>query len=220
LPDGSPDLKAPPPKTADGKPDLSGLWRVASGRFLRNFGQDAGVSFTPWGAAVYKERQDSLGKDRPTGRCLPHGVPDASLVGGYPFKILQLPGLTVILHEEMNHFRQIFSDGRTAPPDPQPTWFGYSIGRWEGETFVVETSGFNGQTWLDDSGYPATEAMRITERFRRRDFGRLEAQITIDDPKAYTKPWTVTVPYNFMADTEMIENICENEKDLPHMVGR
>ena len=220
-PDGKPDLSAPAPKTADGKPDLSGIWRVADGRFLMNLAADeaGGAPFQPWAATVYKQRQDNLGKDRPSGHCLPHAVPDAMMVRSGPFKIAQTPGVVFILFEEMNHYRQIFTDGRGFPKSMNPTWYGYSIGKWEGESFVVETAGFNDQSWLDDPGHPHTEAMRVTERFTRRDFGHLEIQITIDDPKAYTRPWSLKARFDLMADTELIENVCE-DKDTPHLVGK
>ena len=131
----------------------------------------------------------------------------------YPFKILQVPGMVVVLYEAVHSYRQIFTDGREFPADMNPAWFGYSIGRWEGETFAVQTTGFNDHGWLDNSGRPATDALRVTERFRRKDFGHMDMQITIDDPKAYTKPWTVTLPLTFQADTELLEYICnENNR--------
>jgi hypothetical protein len=143
---------------------------------------------------------------------LTSGIPDAMLPG-VPFKFVETPGLTLILYEEFNQYRQIFTDGRAVPRNPQPTWFGYSIGKWEGDTSVVETTGFNDQTWLDDSGHPHTDAMRTTERFRRRDFGHMDLTVTIDDPKAYTKPWSVSIRLDLLPDTELMEFICENEKD-------
>ena len=220
--DGKPNLAAPAPRGSDGKPDLSGIWRAAAdNRLLGNLAinEPGGAPFQPWAAAVYKERQENLAKDRPTGRCLPHGVPDAMMVRNGPFKIAQTPGVVFILYEEFNHYRQVFTDGRGFPPAMTPVWFGYSIGKWEGDTFVVDTQGFNDRSWLDDPGHPHTEALRVIERFVRRDFGHLEVQITIDDPKAYTKPWTVTARFDLMPDTELIENICE-DKDTPHMVGK
>ena len=220
--DGKPNLTAPTPKTSDGKPDLSGIWRTADGRFLGNLAasEAGGAPFQPWAAALYKERQDNLAKDRPTGHCLPHGVPDAMMVRNGPFKIVQNPGVVFVLFEEFNHYRQVFTDGRDFPKTMTPTWFGYSIGKWDGDTFVADTTGFNDQSWLDDPGHPHTEAMRVTEKFTRRDFGHLDIQITIDDPKAYTRPWTVTARFELMPDSELIENICENEKDTPHLVGK
>jgi hypothetical protein len=220
-PDGKPDLSAPAPKTPDGKPDLSGIWRAAEGKYLQNITEDLReVPFQPWAAALYKERVEVLAKGRPTERCLPHGVPDAMMVRSGPWKIVQTPRVTLILFEEMNHYRQVLTDGRGFPKDPNPTWFGYSIGKWEGDTFVVDTTGFNDRTWLDDPGHPHTDAMHAIERFRRPDFGHLEIDITIDDAKAYTKPWTVTARFDLLPDTELIENVCDNEKDTQHMVGK
>lgn len=220
-PDGQANLSASAPKTPDGKPDLSGIWRAAEGKYLQNIAEDVGEApFQPWAATLYKQRVESLAKGRPTERCLPHGIPDAMMVRSGPWKIVQTPRVTLILFEEMNHYRQVFTDGRGFPKDPNPAWFGYSIGKWEGDTFVVDTTGFNDQTWLDDPGHPHTEALHAIERFRRRDFGHLEIDITIDDAKAYTKPWTVTARFDLLPDTELIENVCDNEKDAQHMVGK
>ena len=219
--DGKPNLSAPVPKAADGRPDLSGIWRSADGRFLGNIAADERETpFQPWAAALYKERQENLAKDRPSGRCLPHGVPDSMMVRSGPFKVIQTPGNVVILFEEFNHFRQLFTDGRALPKEPTPTWFGYSVGKWDGDTLVVDTIGFNDQSWLDDPGHPHTDAMHVTEKFRRRDFGHMDIQITIDDPKAYTRPWTVNARFDLLPDTELLENICENEKDFAHLVGK
>jgi hypothetical protein len=222
-PDGKPNLSAPPPRTADGRPDLSGLWKAPNGKYLANLAADLKadeVPFQPWAAALFKQRVENLAKDRPTARCLPHGIPDQMAVAGYPFKIIQTPGLAVILYEEMTHFRQIFMDGRALVKDPNPAWLGYSVGHWDGDALVADTTGFNDKSWLDDPGHPHTEALRVTERFRRRDFGHLEIQITIDDPEAYTKAWTVTESFNLLPDTDILENICENEKDVRHLVGK
>jgi hypothetical protein len=117
-------------------------------------------------------------------------------------------------------FRQVFTDGRPLPKDPQPTWFGYSIGRWEGEDFVIESRGFNDKSWLDDDGHPHTDALHTLERFHRSDFGHMTMRITIDDPKAYTKTWDALFHYHLLPDTELIEFICDNEKDAPHLVGK
>jgi hypothetical protein len=217
--DGKPDLTAPAPRLPNGTIDLSGLWNAADRRFLTNIARAAGFTapFQPWAAEVFKERQDSQGRDRPAGRCLPHTVPDAMLIQGYPWKIVQTPRLTVILYESFSDFRQIFTDGRGFPEERLPTWFGYSVGRWEGDTFVVESLGYNDKSWLDDGGHPRSEAMKVTERFRRKDFGHLEIEFTFDDPKTYTRPWTVTVPFDLMPDNEIIENFCENERDMKHI---
>lgn len=219
--DGQPDLKAPAPRTPDGKPDLTGIWIVTTGRYLGNLPAAGGVTvpFTPEGAALYQRRRETNGIGHATERCLPHGVPDAALVP-YPFKIIQTPVQLVVLFEPFIDYRQIFTDGRAHPKDPVPTWMGYSVGRWEGETLVVDSTGFNDQTWLDDGGHPHSEALRVVERFTRRSFGQMDLQVTIEDSKMYTKPWTVTVPYRLVPDTELIEYVCENEKDLVHMVGK
>jgi hypothetical protein len=137
-----------------------------------------------------------------------------------PFKIAHTPDATFMLYEQLNQYRQIFTDGRTHPKDSNPAWWGYSVGHWEGDAFVVETQGFNDKTWLDDSGYPHTEAMRSIEEFRRTSFGHMDLEVTIDDPKAYTRPWSVRIPLALMADTEMIEDVCENEKDAKHITAK
>ena len=232
LPDGRPNLKAPPPKTDDGKPDLSGIWLRARGVSapsenpqglpgrMEHFMPRGGViPLLPEAAALYQQRSSNLGKGRPSERCLPHGIPDAMLYGG-PMKIVQTRSLSLILFEEFNHFRQVFTDGRAFPQDPQPTWFGYSVGRWDGDAFVVETMGFNDQTWMDDSGLPHSDALRTTEKFARPDYGHLNLQITFDDRKSYAMPWSVNLAFNLLPDTELIESICENERDSQHMVGK
>jgi hypothetical protein len=219
LPDGKPNLAAPTPRRADGKPDLNGLWNAVDGRFLTNISRRAGIEppFTPWAAALFKERQETEGRDRPAGRCLPHTIPDAMLVPNYPWKIVTTPEVTIILFENFTQYRQIFTDGRGYPDEKAPTWFGYSLGKWEGDEFVVDTLGFNDKSWLDDGGHPRSEEMKVTERFRRKDYGHLEIEFTFNDPKAYTKPWSVTVPFVLLPDTDIIENICENEKDVEHI---
>ncbi len=214
LPNGKADLAAPVPRSADGKPVLAGLWRPGAG-YIGNIAKDIKPEefpFQPWAETLYKQRRATDSKDDPTASCIVGGVPRSNAVP-YPFKILQVPGMVVILYEAVHSYRQIFTDGRPLPEDPTPTWFGYSIGKWDGDTFVVETAGFNDKGWLDNGGHPATEQLRVTERFRRKDFGHIDIQITIDDSKAYTKPWTVTLPLTFQADDELIEYICdENNK--------
>jgi hypothetical protein len=220
-PDGKPNLSAPAPKDADGKPDLSGLWRNPNGKYLDNIAADGiDVPFQPWAAALYKERQENFSKDRPSGRCLPHGVPDAMLVPATPFKIIQTPAETMILYENQGHFRQVFTDGRGFPKQMDPIWMGYSIGKWEGDTFVVDTRGFNDQTYLDDGGHPHSDAYHAVERFRRRDYGHLDMELTIDDSKAYTRPWNVTFHFELFPDNEIMESVCENELDAKRLVGQ
>jgi hypothetical protein len=226
-PDGRPDLTAPAPRTQQGQPDLSGIWQRPRGATpgtasnTPNDGVANGVEvlFQPWAEALYKARAENNGKGTPSERCLPHGITKAVSVPE-PFKIVQTQELIVILHEEFNHYRQIFTDGRGVPENRNPTWLGYSRGKWDGDTLVVDTVGFVDETWLDFRGHPATDALHIIERIRRRDFGHLEIQFTIDDPKAYVKPWAVTMMFDLLPDTELIEHICENETDAAHLVGK
>jgi hypothetical protein len=218
--DGKPNLTAPAPRLANGKPDLQGIWEP-NPKYLRNLAADlkeGDVQMLPWAAAVVNERKDGArAKEEPDANCLPQGVPkiDAAPV---PWKILQLPNEIVILYEAFTQFRQIFMDGRPLPADPNPTWLGYSVGHWDGDTLVVESNGFNGRAWLDQLGHPATESLKVTEKFRRKDFGHLEIEITIDDPKTYTKPWTVKEDPHLLLDSELLEFVCaENEKDIKHI---
>ena len=209
--DGKPNLAAPAPKTPDGKPDLSGLWtlRQSSG----GISQLKPGEIQPWAQALYKQREEDLGKDSPGLQCLPTGF-----IGGLA-RIVQTPGLIVMLGEDLT-YRQIFLDGRDLPKDPNPAWMGYSVGHWDGDTLVVESTGYNDRTWLE-GGYPHTENLRITERFRRRDFGHLDVDVTRSDPKIYEKSWTMKVEGDLTADTELLEYVCaENEKDRPHLVGK
>jgi hypothetical protein len=220
-PDGKPNLTAPAPKLPDGKPDLSGLW-LTDGIYIGDIAKDLKepVPFQQWAADLYKRRRANESKDDPTGRCIVGGVPRSTAVP-YPFKTLHATnGTFVILYEAVHSYRQIFTDGRPLPKDPNPQWFGYSVGKWEGDTLVVQSAGFNDNVWLDNFGHPATENLRVTERFKRKDFGHMSIDITIDDPKTYTKPWTVTLPLKYQPDTEMIEYMCtENEKDYDRLVG-
>ena len=217
--DGKPDLSAPTPHTADGKPDLSGIWSADTMRYNENLlpvGTEAPM--LPAAAAIYKRRVETLGFDRPETFCMPHGVPDAMTVSGLPFKILQTPGETVIMFEEFHKYRQVHTDGRKLPVDPDPAWYGYSVGRWDGDTFVVDTAGFKEGSWLDNSGHPHSDALRLTERFRRINYGRMELQVTVDDPKMYSRTWTSdTMRFNLRPDTELLEHLCENNKDLEHL---
>ncbi len=224
LPDGKVDLSAPAPRRPDGHPDLTGIWQQPNGvRYTVNIAADLkpeDVPLQPWAAEVYKQRQATLSKDDPVGHCDLPGVPEMNSVP-YPYKILQYPNEIVILYEALATFRQIFTDGRALPENPNPTWMGYSVGRWDGDTLVVETSGFNDKSWIDTGGHPHTDAMRVTERFHRRDFGHIDLQTTIDDPKAYTRPWTVSYQIRLVPDTELLEYVCnENNRDLEHLVGK
>jgi hypothetical protein len=217
--DGKPNLTAAAPRTSEGRPDFSGIWEAPSDKYLVNIAADGALPMQPWAAKLYQERQENNGIDRPSGRCLPHSVTDFD-AHPMPRKVIQTPGLLTMLYESYHSYRQIFTDGRPLPEQPEPAWFGYSVGKWEGDTLVVNTIGVNEKTWLDDGGHPHSDAMHIVERFRRPDFGHMEVKITIDDPKAYTKPWTVTIPWVLLADTELLDWVCENEKDISHLVGK
>ncbi|MGA2879557.1 MAG: hypothetical protein ABSG13_11455 [Bryobacteraceae bacterium] len=227
--DGKVNLNAPTPRTREGTPDLSGVWEMysesdpAPPKLLLNLAADlkpGEVQMLPSAEALYQERQATHGKDHPGAQCLPSGMPEKDTVPA-PYKIVQTPDLIVFLYESRTIYRQIFTDGRPLPLDPNPTWQGYSVGHWDGDTLVVETAGFNGKTWLDMAGHPATESMHLTERFTRRDLGHMDVQFTIDDPKAYAKPWTVSTKIHLVPDDELIEHICEENNKAPgHMVGR
>ena len=216
-PDGKPNLSAPAPRLPDGKPDLSGIWNPPAG-YIRNLARDwkEEVPFQPWAKSLYDERAAGLyWKDEPDANCLPQGVPKI-LVAPAPWRIVQTPRIIFFVHEAFNLWWQVFTDGRQFIPhdDIAPTWHGYSTGKWDGDTLVVDTRGFNGKVWLDQLGKPSTEALHVTTRFRRKDFGHMDIQIAIDDAKAYTKPWAVAVEVSLLADTELMEFIClENEKD-------
>ena len=234
---GSPNLTAPTPRTADGKPDLSGLWgmmcptakgtvmcmpEVAVPQVFGDIGRGVkgGLPYQPWAAALVKARQAENGKDDPTSHCLPGGVAKLH-TSALLRKIIQTPGLIVFLTERNASYRQIFTDGRPLPKDPNPSWNGYSTGRWEGDTLVVESNGFQEGQWLDRAGSPLTEAAKMTERFRRPNYGALEIELTVDDPKAYTKPWTIQLNQAIILNTELLDYIClENEKDSSHLVGK
>ena len=215
--DGKPNLTAPAPRTADGKPDLSGLWVPAIDRYYNNIriGLDT-KDVQPWAQALMEKRVREFGKDSMETLCLPLGP----AVVTSPFReatFVQTPKLIAILYEDMTH-RRIFMDGRQLEQDPNPSWMGYSVGRWDGDTLVVESNGFNERTWLDFDGHPHSEHLRMNERYRRSDFGHMELQLTIDDPAIYAKPWTVTIPLELSADVEMLEFVCqENEKDRQRM---
>ena len=217
--DGKPKLTAPTPRTADGKPDLTGLWNRVSPKYGNNIAADLKPGdVQPWAQALVDKRKEDLGRDHMAAHCLPFG-PEYSTAQRY-VKIVQTPTLIVMLDEDLT-YRQIYLDGRPLESDPQPTWMGYSIGHWDGDTLVVESAGFNDKTWLDTDGHPHTEALRTTERYRRTDFGHLEMEETIQDPKVYAKPFTVAISSLLAPDTELLEAVCsENNKDLDHWVGK
>jgi len=222
LPDGKPDLSAPAPRLPDGKPDLSGVWQPAPG-YISNIAfklKPEEVPYQPWAKALFDKRRATESKEDPTGWCIPGGVPRSDAVP-YPFKVVNTRDMVIILYEAVHSYRQIFTDGRALPSDPNPTWLGYSVGHWTADALVVETAGFNDKGWLDNDGKPASDALHVTERFVRKDFGHMDIQITIDDSKAYTKPWAVTLPLTLQPNGELIEYICdENNKDLQHLVGK
>ena len=215
-PDGKPNLTALAPKAHDGRPDLSGLWRVDAGGYGLNLVSDLKPNeVMPWADTLYKQRAEEFGKDFPGYRCMPDLGP---LIAFGLFKILQTPTTMAFLPESA-HYRQILTDGRALPVDPNPTWMGYSVGHWDGDTLVVQSAGFNDRTWLDFGGHPHTEALRVTERYRRTDFGHMKIEMTFEDPKAYTRPWTIRVDATYVPDTELLEDVCnENEKSLQHFV--
>jgi len=235
-PDGKPNLSAPAPRTADGKPDLSGVWDEAdklpcppegcncggaAQQFLNiAWGLKDGLPYRPGIAEQAKAQSAPPKVDEPITRCLPQGIVERHTDPRFR-KVVQIPGLLLILNEYDKMFRQIFTDGRPLPRDPQPSFDGYSIGKWDGDTLVVQTIGFRDGIWLDVTANPLTEAGKITERFHRVTFGRLEIEITVDDPKVYTRPWTVKVNQILAPDTDLIDYIClENEKDRQHMVAK
>ncbi len=198
-PDGKPNLTAPVPRV-NGKVDLSRIWVADTPRYLVNLaGGGSEVSFQPWAEEQYKKNKATEGRGDPEARCMPHGVPKVDTLP-YPFN---------------------FTDGREIPKEIlNPSWLGYSVGKWDGDDFVVDTAGFNEKFWMDTDGHPHTDALHVTERFKRTDFGHMKIQVTIDDPKAYTKPWTNTIPTHLLPDTELLEFVCEDNHSLTHMLDK
>jgi hypothetical protein len=215
-PDGKPNLAAPTPKMADGKPDLSGNWRADAAGFAETSRAQDTVKLTPWAAALTEQRKETLGRDSPSTLCLPPGPVVDMGVG----KVVQTRNLLLMLWEG-TLYREIFLDGRDLPVDPNPDWMGYSVGHWEGDTLVIVTAGFNDRTWLDDDGRPHTEALRVTERLHRTDYGHMQITRTFVDPGALLEPWTVPVKLELDPDHQQLEYVCnENEKDRVHLVGK
>jgi hypothetical protein len=214
-----PPASKPAPRTSDGKPDLNGIWGPD-----RTFIYDINsalkngetVPLQPWAEKATKAR---MSKDDPEANCLPGGVPR---MAPYPWKILQQPKLIVFLFEGNIHtYRQIFMDGRAHPADLDPTWYGHSTGKWEGDTLVVDSVGFNDKFWFDFAGHPHTEKLHITERYRRPDYAHLEFEVVIDDPGAYTRPFTMYGHSPLVEDSELMEYICnENNQDVSHILGK
>jgi hypothetical protein len=222
--DGKPNLSAPAPRAADGKPDLSWLWNKISPKYSRNIAADLKPEeIQPWAQALVEQRKEDLGREYMNVRCVPLGpsyATSADSTGSEMMKIVQTPALILILNPDLT-YRQIFLDGRSLEPAPNPNWMGYSVGRWDGDTLVVESFGFNDRTWLDHDGHPHSEALRMTERYRRRNFGNLDVDITFSDPSIYARPWTVSVRAELAADTEMLEWVCnESGVKQEHWVGK
>ena len=219
--EGKPNLAAPAPHTADGKPDLSGVWLIKNygGGLFYTTGDLKPEEMLPWAAAIYKQREADFRRDTDGIRCQPPGPKAGIAVGNFPLKIIQTPDLIAVLYEYQTVYRQFFMDGRGLPEDAQPTWMGYSVARWDGDTLVVTTAGYNDRTSLDLAGHPHTESLRMTERYHRRDVGHIDLEVTFDDPKAYTRSWTLSLELNLLPDQQMIEYVCENERDARHLVG-
>ena len=238
--DGTPNLEAPAPRLPDGKPDFSGIWRPfnptpckpGTGQFVecglelggsplaRNLGANlpGGLPFQPWAAELVKARIADDSRDDPHVRCLPDNPPRTWTLP-HLTKAIHTPTLLALLYEVNAMYRQIFIDGRPLPDDPTPAWNGYSTARWDGDTLVVQTAGFRDDLWLDMSGSPMTSAARMTERIRRPTYGTLEIELTVDDPKVYTRPWTVSLTQKLAIDMELIDEFClENEKSYQRMI--
>ena len=243
--EGKPNLSARTPRAADGRPDLSGLWQTNSAppeileRLIPGVTNGAGEEplsqyfinilfdfkpeeepLQPAAANLFRQRAKSFSDESPLPHCLPEGMPLVEIAPA-PYKIIQTPGMIVMLYERDTTYRQVYTDGRSLPDDPQPTWLGYSVGKWHGDSLVVDTIGFNDRGWLDARGHTHSEALHLTERFHRLDFGHMEVQLTIDDPKTYTKPFTIKLTQRLFPDSDLLESFCaENEKDVTHIGGK
>ena len=237
--DGKPNMSAPTPRTPDGKPDFSGLWLTNSGfcppskdpeslmcgpelpigREGINMGASlpGGLPYQPWLAALVKERTANQAKDDPHIHCLPDTFLRAYSLP-HLLKFVQIPGLLLMLNELNAGYRQIFTDGRPLPQDPDPSWQGYSSAKWDGDTLIVKSIGFRDDLWIDTNGSMITSAAKVEERIRRLDYGHLDIAVTVDDPKAYTRSWTVTLHQRLAINTELVDEIClEDEKSSQHM---
>lgn len=241
-PDGKPNLSAPAPRAADGKPNLSGLWQTQAAppemleRLIPGATNGAGeeplsqyfinifsdfkpedVPMLPAAAALFQQRAKTFSKESPLSHCLPEGMPLVEMAPA-PYKIVQTSGLTLMLYERDTTYRQVYTDGRKLPDDPQPSWLGYSVGKWDGDSLVVDSAGFNDRGWLDARGHRHSEALHLTERFHRLDFGHMEVRLTIDDPKTYSRPFSILLKQRLQADSDLLESFCaENEKDALHV---
>ena len=220
-PEGRPAMAAAAPRMPDGKPDLSGMWRINPNPHLGNVTWDLKPEeIQPWAAALSRERQNNLGRDYYGVTCLPSGPAYSFVTNSEGLKIVQTPGLIAILYPDLT-FRQVFMDGRSLEEHPNPSWMGYSVGHWEGDSLVVESNGYNDRSSLDIGGHPHGEALRMTERFHRTNFGHIDLDVTFEDPTIYAKPMHATTTMQAVVDTEMLEYVCaENEKDRAHLVGK
>jgi len=244
-PDGKANLSARTPRAADGKPNLSGLWQTLSAppemleRLIPGATNGAGeeplsqyfiniltdfkpeeAPIRPDAATLFLERAKSFSNESPLSHCLPEGMPLVEMAPA-PYKIIQMPGMTVMLYERDTTYRQVYTDGRKLPDDPQPSWLGYSVGKWDGDSLVVDSTGFNDRGWLDARGHTHSEALHLTERFHRLDYGHMEVALTIDDPKTYTRPFTIHLKQRLVPDSDLLESFCaENEKDSHHFGGK
>jgi hypothetical protein len=244
-PDGKPNLSAPAPRAADGRPDLSGLWQTNSAppevlkRLIPQATNGAGEEppsqyfinifsgfkpgdepLLPAAAEAFRLRARNFTNESPISHCFPEGMPMLEMSPA-PYKIVQTPGATFLLYERDTTFRQVYTDGRSLPDDPQPSWLGYSVGKWNGDSLVVDTIGFNDRGWLDARGHTHSEVLHLRERFHRLDFGHMEVQLTVDDPQTYARPFTVKLEQRLLPDTDLLESYCiENEKDLHHIEAK
>jgi hypothetical protein len=244
--DGKPNLSAPTPHANNGKPDLSGVWQAeptSPEEMRRMFGDVTALSvpgddvltyskyflnlladfkpeespLKPEVAERYRSLSQNRGRESPTANCLPPGLPNLD-VGPAPYKLVQTPRLVVVMYEVFGGHRQIYLDGRKLPADSDPLWLGYSVGHWEGDTLVIDTIGFNDKSWLDAFGHPHSEDLHIVERLRRRDFGHMDVQLTIEDRKTFSRPFDVRVTWRLVPDSDVGEYFCgENEKDKTHI---
>lgn len=207
--DGKVDVKAPAPRQPNGKPDFSGLWYMDGINHGNDYREGAigGLPAQPWVTKLVQRRIDRGAMDDPSSRCYPTGLIGLMIIS--PFRINHLADKIIVLFEQNTTFQQIFMDGRSLPKRPVPSYMGFAIGRWEGDTLVVESTGFNGKSWIDFVGHPITDQLRLTERIKRVSFGKLEVELTFDDPGAYTKPWTIRLPFNYVPDSEVTESFCE-----------
>lgn len=230
---GGPDLKAPAPRTPEGKPDFSGMWfanvpskdsckekdciqeeRMAREQINLGIKLKDGLPYTEWSREQMLKRRANHGREDPHTYCKPPNFPRAWTLPQY-IRLVQTPGEMVMLHEFNAAYREVHLDGRPLPDNPNPTWNGYSTGHWEGETLVIQTNGIRDDMWLDIQGSPVTESARVTERLKRINFGIMQVEIAVDDPKAYTRPWSVTIEMAIQVDTQMLEEIClDDEQDV------